>query len=248
MTAGPGRLPLALSILWIEAKAGLRDFARAARRRESVALAALLALLAAAACLALFPRDAGLLAALHCGTPEQERAARHVAHFFSTWGDYLTYNVPFALAVWLYGAWRRSPFWQRVALAAFLGATLAGLFDDGLRLTLGRPRPDTHLPDHFYGLPQALRGGYQSFPSGHTASVVGMAVALLATEARLGLPAALFALGVMWGRLELDRHWPSDVAVGFLIGLYFGLMVGLGMRPRLRAAGADGNEVRGGGA
>jgi len=41
---------------------------------------------------------------------------------------------------------------------------------------------------------------------------------------------------VVWARMELDRHYPSDVAVGSVIGIYFGLLVGLGARVR-RARG-----------
>ena len=59
--------------------------------------------------------------------------------------------MPLALAIWLYGVGTKSSAWRRVAVICFLGATLAGLFDDFFRLTLGRPRPDTlahaHLSD-----------------------------------------------------------------------------------------------------
>ena len=126
-----------------------------------------------------------------------------------------------------------------MAVVCFLGATLAGLFDDCLRLTLGRPRPDAHILDGFYGIEYTLQGKYQSFPSGHAAAVFGTAISLLIVRWRLGLLATLFALAVVWARMELNRHYPSDVAVGSVIGIYFGAMVGFGARWRGRLSTAS---------
>jgi membrane-associated phospholipid phosphatase len=180
----------------------------------------------------IFPHDQVLLARLHFWRGGQEETARRIAYFLGTWGDYPTYNLPLALAIWLYGVGTKSSAWRRVAVICFLGATLAGLFNDCFRLTLGRPRPDAHMPDGFYGITYAFRGGFQSFPSGHAAAVFGAAVALLVVKRPLGLVATLFALAVVWARMELNRHHPSDVAVGSVIGIYFGLMVGFGAKLR----------------
>jgi len=180
----------------------------------------------------IFPHDQTLLAEVHFWRDGQEEMARRIAWFLGTWGDYPTYNVPLALALWLYGLVTKSSAWRRVAVICFLGATLAGLFDDCFRLTLGRPRPDAHMPDRFYGITYAFSGGFQSFPSGHAAAVFGAAAALIVTDLPLGLLAAVFALGVVWARMELDRHYPSDVAVGSIIGIYFGLLSGFGAKLR----------------
>jgi membrane-associated phospholipid phosphatase len=180
----------------------------------------------------IWPHDRQLLETVHWWCRGEKQWAEQVAWYFGTWGDYLTYNVPLALAIWLYGAATKNSSWRRVAVICFLGATLAGLFDDCFRLTLGRPRPDTHLPDGFYGITYAFSGGYQSFPSGHAAAVFGTACALLVTELPLGLITTAFALAVVWARMELERHYPSDVAVGTVVGIYFGLIVGLGAKVR----------------
>jgi len=102
-------------------------------------------------------------------------------------------------------------------------------------MTVGRPRPDTNLPDHFYGFTNALQGTYQSFPSGHAATTFGTAAALLVCDFPLGLLATAGAFAVIWARLELYRHYPSDIIVGAAIGIFFGLMVAFGAklsRPR----------------
>jgi membrane-associated phospholipid phosphatase len=181
----------------------------------------------------LFPRDHHLLARLHAIAPAAEPAERQVAAFFGTWGDYPTYNLPLALALWLYGTFTHKRAWRRFALVCFLGATCAGLLDDCFRLTLGRPRPDAHMVDGFYGLHSAFHARYQSFPSGHAAAVFGTSTALLCVDLPLGLLTTIYSLLVVWARMELDRHYPSDVAVGALIGLWLGLLVGLGARAAL---------------
>ena len=203
------------------------------RAQRLFALSVFLAALAVG--LLIWPHDVSLLETVHFWWVDRSEAARSLAWYLSTGGDYLTYNVPLALLIWLYGVATGSSAWRRVAIIAFLGATLAGLFDDCFRLTLGRPRPDAHLADGFYGITYAMRGGFQSFPSGHAAAVFGTAVALLLTEFPLGLIATVFALAVVWARMEIYRHYPSDVAVGSIIGIYFGGLVGMaarGRRPR----------------
>ena len=196
----------------------------------------LFALLVFTAALALgalvWPHDRQLLETIHWWCRTHQDFARQIASFLGTWGDYLTYNVPLALAIWLYGVATKSSAWRRVAVICFLGATLAGLFDDFFRLTLGRPRPDAHMPDGFYGIAYAFSGGFQSFPSGHAAATFGAAAAMVVTDLPLGILTTAFALGVVWARMELERHYPSDVIVGSIIGIYFGLMVGIGAKLR----------------
>jgi membrane-associated phospholipid phosphatase len=182
--------------------------------------------------LLIFPHDRSLLETVHFWKGGRSDEARQVAWYLGTWGDYPTYNLPLALLIWIYGAATRSSAWRRIAIICFLGATFAGLFDDFFRLTLGRARPDANLPDRFYGIAYAFSGGFQSFPSGHAAAVFGTAAALIVTDLPLGLLTTLFALAVVWARLELYRHYPSDVAVGSVIGIYFGLLVGLGAKLR----------------
>jgi hypothetical protein len=109
--------------------------------------------------LLIWPHDRQLLETIHWWCRGHRALAREVAWYLGTLGDYPTYNVPLALAIWLYGVASKSVAWRRVAVICFLGATLAGLFDDCFRLTLGRPRPDAHMPDGLYGITYAFRCG-----------------------------------------------------------------------------------------
>jgi membrane-associated phospholipid phosphatase len=71
-------------------------------------------------------------------------------------------------------------------------------------------------------------------------------MALLMIDRPLGIVATIYSLLVSWARMELYRHYPSDVLVGALLGSWLGLLVGCGARahwsrlaqPRLQPAAA----------
>jgi membrane-associated phospholipid phosphatase len=228
----PFPAPRLLISTMAQARTILRDCWGLFRRTKVAALAAFAGAILLA--LLIWPHDQAWLNALHEWQGYDHAAAHNFAWYLSTFGDYPTYNLPLALLIWLYGAVTKSSTWRRIAIVAFLGASFAGLFDDFFRLTLGRPRPDmlshSDLSDRFYGPLFALKGGFQSFPSGHAASTFGTAVALLLTEWRLGILTTIIACSVVWARMELYRHYPSDVVVGAIIGIYFGLLVGYGVK------------------
>jgi membrane-associated phospholipid phosphatase len=217
---------------WADTLALLAEAGRIARRHWVWALAAGVA--AVVILLLLFPHDRTWLTAIHVFHGRAEKTAHDLAWQLGRWGDYPTYNLPVAILIWIYGTVTNSRGWRRVAIVCFLGASLAGLFDDCFRLTLGRPRPDAYpaVADGFYGPAKALFGRYESFPSGHSASDVGMAVALLFVCRPLGFITTVYALLVMWGRMELNKHFASDVTVGAMIGMYFGTVIGSAGRQR----------------
>ncbi len=66
-----------------------------------------------------------------------------------------------------------------------------------------------------------LRGGaaVQSFPSGHTATAAGLAVALTWLYPRGRWMFALLAVLVACQRMQSGSHYPSDVLVGAAVGL-----------------------------
>lgn len=81
----------------------------------------------------------------------------------------------------------------------------------GLKHALGRTRPD---------------GGSWSFPSGHSsASYAAAAVVYSHFGARWGIPAYVLATYVGVSRLQENRHYPSDVLAGALLGSYIGFKV-----------------------
>jgi membrane-associated phospholipid phosphatase len=118
--------------------------------------------------------------------------------------------------------WRVVP---RLAITA-LGA---GVVADGIKLLVARQRPSAlDLPDQvfetFAGWLPLIGGGHglQSFPSGHTATAVGFAVALSTLYPRGWWLFAAFAVLAGFQRIESKSHFTSDVLVGAAIGCLVG--------------------------
>jgi len=187
-------------------------------------------LLVAASALLLLPHDAAWSQSQRALDPTWTPLARKL----SFWGDYLTGTVPVAALLFLMGRLLSRPAWKRAALACLLAASLAGLSANVLCFTLGRPRPCTSLPDGFYGPSHFGKYDYRSFPSGHSATSFGTATAVAVALPELGLPCLIFAGGVAWSRVELGRHFPSDVFVGAALGIAFGIAFGSGARSGAR--------------
>jgi len=123
----------------------------------------------------------------------------------------------------------------RVLPPLAIGAFGAGLIADGFKLVVARLRPGvadssgvtetflTWLPllkldtlGHPYG--RAL----QSFPSGHAATAVGLAIALAALYPRGRWLFAGFAALACFQRMEAQAHFASDVLAGAAIGCLVG--------------------------
>lgn len=65
----------------------------------------------------------------------------------------------------------------------------------------------------------AKRPRSSSFPSGHVASAAAFATAVTMESPRAGLAVAPVAAAVAYSRVHTGVHWPSDVAVGALVGV-----------------------------
>ena len=133
-----------------------------------------------------------------------------------------------------YTMWLKRVAWKRAALACLLAGVVAGVAATTLRATTGRPRPGKRyrydLADSWTG--PTLDDRYQSFPSGHTATSVGAAVAVC-----IVVPAAtpLMALNatVMAGASLYDgKHYLTDVLVGSAFGVVLGVPIGVAARRR----------------
>jgi membrane-associated phospholipid phosphatase len=110
---------------------------------------------------------------------------------------------------------RRSPV---NALATGAVASVGWLSVEVFKVLVDRHRPDAAL----LADPLLPEPGTGSFPSGHTALAVSLAIAvfLLARGTRWQWPAlaggALVAVGVAASRVYLGVHYPTDVAASFL--------------------------------
>lgn len=117
------------------------------------------------------------------------------------------------------GALADSPRWKETgemmgeALILADGATLI------LKQAVGRGRPNAATDKHDFR-PFGFRSDYDGFPSMHTAS--SFALASVVARTSQSLPVALLSYGaatcVGLSRLNLNKHWASDVLMGAAIG------------------------------
>ena len=121
------------------------------------------------------------------------------------------------------------------ASAAALGPAAIGL-NYGIKLLVKRPRPVLKGLPPLGGAPSSL-----SFPSAHSTSSFAVATAMTRVDRRAAV-AFVPAVAVAAGRPYLGMHYPSDVAVGVVLGTALGLAVPL--PPRGAAAAAGRRSVR----
>jgi membrane-associated phospholipid phosphatase len=104
-------------------------------------------------------------------------------------------------------------------LFMFLSVAISGLAADLLKVVFGRARPILLFEDGIYGL-----GGFHyehewtSFPSGHSATALSVAVTLSILYPRFRPLFLAGGLLIAASRVVLGQHYLSDVAAGSMLG------------------------------
>lgn len=111
----------------------------------------------------------------------------------------------------------------------------------GLKQLFGRLRPDVaNEATIFYG--PTLDHLSFAFPSGHATASFALAGFLSMHYPRWRWLFVIVAAAICLARVQLDRHFPSDVVAGSLLGWYLAVGIVRGLRRRQEAALARQHE------
>jgi len=112
----------------------------------------------------------------------------------------------------------RRPHLVTAAVLLLSSVALSGVATNILKLVIGRSRPYNLLRHGEYGfVPFKIDYAYNSFPSGHTATVVAAALSLSFAFPRLRTPLFLLGAVVASTRILMNHHFLSDVLMGLAL-------------------------------
>lgn len=109
---------------------------------------------------------------------------------------------------------------RNVGRSLCIGFISAGIISQVLKHLIGRARP--RFDDNLMFIGPSLKGGYDSFPSGHTTVTFCLAYILSQYYPRYRAAFFLFAAVTGIERIEGTAHFPSDVLAGAIVGLIVG--------------------------
>jgi undecaprenyl-diphosphatase len=113
-----------------------------------------------------------------------------------------------------------------VGLRGVVAVAAAGLASQVVKHLACRARPGFPTPGDFFHHVPCLGAdwGFFSFPSGHAATATALAVALGLRLPALRVPGAAAAAVVLFSRVYLGAHFPSDVLGGATLGAVAGIL------------------------
>ncbi|MCH9755820.1 MAG: phosphatase PAP2 family protein [Gammaproteobacteria bacterium] len=110
--------------------------------------------------------------------------------------------------------------WEMRAWFLWLCTLIPSVIVLGLKMLFGRARPELWFSDGLYGFQWIkFERLYWSFPSGHTATMMGLMFGLCVVWPRYRFVFLLFGFFVMLSRIVLFQHYVSDVMVSLYLTL-----------------------------
>ena len=134
------------------------------------------------------------------------------------------YAIGIVGAFYIYGEFFKDPRAKTTALDSIAATAIAsGIVTNSFKYVIGRGRPtDARGAYNFRPF-----SGQDSFSSGHTTEAFALASVISEHYGSLWVqvPAYGLASAVGYARLNNNRHWPSDVLAGAVIGTFVGKTV-----------------------
>ncbi len=156
------------------------------------------------------------------------------AQFFYTWDHPLkklfsNYITKLGTSEWIlilslltYIVYRKKkPFFAQQGLFIFSSIAASGILVNILKTIFSRYRPKAYFQDNLFGFDLfafKVKYVFNSFPSGHAVTAMGLAVALMVLFPKHRVWAFLFGVVVASSRFIITAHYVSDVLIGGLIG------------------------------
>ena len=133
-------------------------------------------------------------------------------------GDSLGYLVTGLLLFVVF--YNRKPLLAYSGLFLFSTVAVSGLSADLVKYITGRARPKLYFSQHFYGFDFFhWEYAWTSFPSGHSATAMSVAMLLATLYPRWRLAALFGGILIAFSRIFLSQHYISDVIAGSYLGI-----------------------------
>ena len=121
-------------------------------------------------------------------------------------GAHGTTMIVGAILVCLYGRYADQKF-RDIGKALFIGLVVSGISVQIMKHIIGRARP--RVSDILVIIGPSLQGGYDSFPSGHSAMAFCLAAILSRYYPRYWIPFYIFAVLEGLARVDGTSHFPG---------------------------------------
>lgn len=151
----------------------------------------------------------------HEANPEIGRLLRFADNvmYYAAHGTTMIFG---AIMVCLYGRFINNKLWD-IGKSLIVGLVTSGISVQIFKHFIGRARP--RISDSLVIIGPSLRGGYDSFPSGHSAMAFCLAAILSRYYPRYRISFYFFAILEGLARIDGTSHFPADALTGALWGI-----------------------------
>lgn len=130
---------------------------------------------------------------------------------------YFIFIIAVAVGLYLLSFYGHTKHFYKKAFIVFASALSAWVVAHVLKEIIKHPRPDETLA--------LIQDGTYSFPSGHTAFLATLGMAMFYTNKKVGYTILVTALVVGFARVFAGVHFWYDILGGFILGILIALII-----------------------